>query len=220
MSTEVTPEVKDHQVAEVEGLQYIPNFITAEEEQCLLKAIDKAPWSDALRRRTQHFGYRYDYTSRDVPERLGPLPEWAQPIADRLVQMGHPRPDQLIVNEYLPGQGISKHIDQPRAFGPVVASLSLGSRCVMTFEPTRNVADAVSHDVLLERCSLAVLTGPARYQWFHSIPARKADMWKNRNLMRSRRVSLTFRAVIGGDSKKRTRSPESAESVVCQKQKM
>ena len=43
---------------------------------------------------------------------LGPLPAWALPLAARLVADGHmpAAPDQLIVNEYQPGQGITAQV--------------------------------------------------------------------------------------------------------------
>ncbi len=42
--------------------------------------------------------------------------------------------DQLIVNEYQPGQGISPHIDNKTLFSDIIVSLSLGSNAVMIFE--------------------------------------------------------------------------------------
>lgn len=41
--------------------------------------------------------------------------------------------DQLIVNEYEPGQGINPHIDNIKLFKSDIASLSLGSDCIMIF---------------------------------------------------------------------------------------
>ena len=64
---------------------------------------------------------------------LGPLPGWALELAERLRHEGisPALPDQLIVNEYLPGQGIASHIDCEPCFGGVICSLSLGSSCAM-----------------------------------------------------------------------------------------
>jgi alkylated DNA repair dioxygenase AlkB len=45
-------------------------------------------------------------------------------------------PDQLIVNEYIPGQGIGDHVDHTKLFGQEVVSISLLSDVVMTFRPT------------------------------------------------------------------------------------
>lgn len=39
--------------------------------------------------------------------------------------------NQLIINEYNPGQGINPHIDNPILFSSPIVSLSLGSDCIM-----------------------------------------------------------------------------------------
>jgi len=48
-------------------------------------------------------------------------------------------PDQVIINEYQPGQGISPHIDCERCFGPRIFIISLGSQAVMEFTQTGEV---------------------------------------------------------------------------------
>lgn len=45
--------------------------------------------------------------------------------------------------------------------------------------------------IALEERSLIVLTGPARYEWQHAIPARKSDIIDGIKTERTRRVSLT-----------------------------
>src|SRR5689334_22456160 len=97
----------------IPGLSYIPDFIDAETHDALVATIDAELWSGVLaRRRVQQHGHSYDYHSRKVTY-LGPLPPWAATIAARLLAEGTtPRLcDQLIVNEYEPGRGISAHID-------------------------------------------------------------------------------------------------------------
>jgi alkylated DNA repair dioxygenase AlkB len=183
----------------IEGLTYFRQFLGEPEELALLAALDKEPWRDDLKRRVQHYGYRYDYKARmiDPSMYLGPLPQWVRSLAARLLGDGHlpVMPDQLIVNEYLPGQGISTHVDCVPCFGPVICSVSLASQCVMIFS---SVMGDQSESLLLERGSLLVLSGDARYKWRHAIPARKADKFSGEVLARGRRVSLTFRTVIGG----------------------
>ena len=67
--------------------------------------------------------------------RVGELPEWLKILSEKLYQEGYmPKiADQVIVNEYLPGQGISAHIDCEPCFQDTIVSLSLGSSCVMDF---------------------------------------------------------------------------------------
>lgn len=50
--------------------------------------------------------------------------------------------------------------------------------------------------LVLKARSLIVLSGPARYEWQHAIPARKSDIINGIKTERTRRISLTFRNVI------------------------
>ncbi len=182
---------------DISGLTYISDFITKGEEQFLLRNIDCAPWLNDLKRRVQHYGYKYDYKSRTVNDDayLGPLPEWVMPVSQRLfAEAIFPAvPDQVIINEYEPGQGISAHIDCLPCFGDTIASLSLGSSCVMEFFNSRT---REKKEFLLEECSLIVLSGEARYNWTHAIPDRKSDMINGQKIYRLKRASLTFRNII------------------------
>jgi alkylated DNA repair dioxygenase AlkB len=184
----------------VPGLRYVRGWIDGDTQIDLLTEIDAAPWSGELKRRVQHYGYRYDYQRRSVPtdgparRPAPPIPDWAAALAARLHQEGHlDRPaEQVIVNEYLPGQGISPHIDSVASFGPQVAAVSLASACTMEFltaEADRRVP------VRLEPGSLCVMTGPARETWRHTIPARKSDPVGEERVPRGRRVSVTFRTL-------------------------
>jgi alkylated DNA repair dioxygenase AlkB len=181
----------------IEGLSYGAGFVTAEEEAALIAAVDAEPWLDDLWRRVQHYGYRYDYRARAVDPslRLGPLPMWVAFVVRRLVAGGHMpgAPDQLIVNEYQPGQGIGAHVDAA-AFGPVIASVSLGAPCVINFT---EIAGEGRERLVLEPRSLLVLSGPARTRWKHGIPVRASDRIGGVDVPRGRRVSLTFRTVPG-----------------------
>ena len=91
---------------------------------------------------------------------------------------------QVIVNEYMPGQGISQHIDDVKQFGDWIISISLGSAVNINFTK----GDIVER-VYVEGGSLYEMKDDARYKWKHSIPARKSD----NNIDRTTRISLTFR---------------------------
>jgi alkylated DNA repair dioxygenase AlkB len=178
------------------GISYAPDFISAAESTELIAKLDLGEWSQELKRRVQHFGFRYNYKTRSLTaaDRIGPLPKWAADLSERLVDRGYfaTVPDQVIVNEYLPGQGISPHIDLVSCFGPVVASLSLGSSIVMDFDN----ADGEKGRRLLAPGSLIVLAENARYTWRHGIAGRKSDSIGASTLPRSRRLSVTFRTVV------------------------
>lgn len=188
-------EIQKPKVPDIGGLHYISNFISEEEHDSLLAAIDAQSWLNDLKRRVQHYGYKYDYKARNIfPDSyLGELPPWLEGLQKRLYSEGlfEQKPDQAIINEYLPGQGISTHVDCIPCFDDVVVSLSLGSDAIMQL-----CSDEQKHDVFLEKRSLIILSGEARYKWQHAIPARKSDMVDGIRLERQRRVSVTFRKVI------------------------
>ncbi|GLZ06194.1 alpha-ketoglutarate-dependent dioxygenase AlkB [Actinomadura sp. NBRC 104412] len=180
----------------VPGLVCLDRWLDEDEQRRLVAEIDAAPWSSQLKRRVQHYGHRYDYGNRSVGGAPAPpLPAWAVALARRLHEDGHfdRPPDQVIVNEYLPGQGISAHVDRVPSFGPVVASVSLLSACVMEFT---HPEDGTRVPVSLDVGSLCVMTGPARFTWRHSIPARKTDPGPNGRVPRGRRVSVTLRTTL------------------------
>ncbi len=177
------------------GLTYIADYIDAAAENALMQHIDALPWITDLKRRVQHYGYRYYYEAGNTTgTSLGPLPDWLIPYCIRLHESGAFRevPDQVIINEYLPGQGIAPHIDRTR-FARTVASLSLGSPCVMDFTHSET-AEKTSR--LLEPRSLLLISDDARYLWKHGIAPRKADRYQGAVFPRGRRVSLTFRKMI------------------------
>jgi alkylated DNA repair dioxygenase AlkB len=184
-----------HVHLEVPGVIYAPGFLTSEEQAHVLAAIDEAPWLEDLRRRVQHYGYKYDYKARSIDPsmRVGPLPPFAVRLAERLFACGliSEAPDQAIVNEYQPGQGISAHVDCEPCFKSTIVTVSLGSACEMDFI---RVESGEIRSTLLAPGSALVLSGSARYDWKHRIMARRSD----HGVPRGRRVSLTYRNVILG----------------------
>jgi alkylated DNA repair dioxygenase AlkB len=186
----------DTKPVNVLGLSLLTDLITETEERELLSVIDQQPWLADLQRRVQHYGYRYDYTARQVTADLylGALPEWLQSLEMRLHHEGlfATPPDQVIVNEYHPGQGIAPHVDCIPCFGNTIASLSLGSGCLMDFTHS-NTAQKTS--LFLPQRSLLLLQGDARYHWQHGIAKRKSDVVNGVKIQRRRRMSLTFRTM-------------------------
>lgn len=178
----------------VEGLIWAPDWITQADADALIATIDASPWSAQIAsRRVQQYGWRYDYHRGQVDHsmRLGPLPAWASALGERVVEAGWMEtPEQVIVNEYLPGQGIANHIDHALHFGPVVASLSLCSGVWMRFRYNDQ-----EREIWLEPRGLLVLTGPARRDWSHGIAKRKGDVRDGVRVPRRRRVSITLRTM-------------------------
>ena len=177
------------------GAVIVPDFVTPAEEERILLRIGEAAWLTELRRRVQHYGYRYDYRGASGPVPAAPFPRWADAMADRLrPHFGGVLPVQCIVNEYRPGQGIGMHADH-RDFGPVVASLSLAADWPMRFRPCGGAyaRDGLPGDevALLPRRSVLVLAGDARRHWMHGIDRRDSAGEA------VARISATFRTLAG-----------------------
>jgi alkylated DNA repair dioxygenase AlkB len=173
-------------VPPIPGLRCLAEYVTEADELALATAIDHMAWNTEWRRRRQPYGAGYGTTPAAPP-----IPAWGRRLADQLYADGlTPEPfDQMLVNEYLPGQGISLHRDY-NPFGRTVVSLSLLSACVMDF---RHPATGRKELLLLESRSLLVLSDAARYDWEHGIAPRKKDAWHGLRIDRRRRLSVTFR---------------------------
>jgi len=178
------------------GVMYVSDFLSREEEEAIKDLLDTGEWCSTLKRRVQHFGYLYDYRARAITADayLGRLPEWLEGLSERLVTRGYfaDLPDQVIANEYFPGQGISAHVDCVPCFDDTIISISLLSQCEMVF---RECSSSRSLAVLLKPRSGILLKEADRYDWTHEIPARKSDVVDGVKVERGRRISLTFRKV-------------------------
>jgi alkylated DNA repair dioxygenase AlkB len=181
----------------ISGLKYIDNYLSLEQEAELISKIDFSDWSNDLKRRTQHYGYKYDYTLKKITPSsyIGEIPDWLKSSGELLVNQKYfeELPDQVIVNEYQPGQGIARHVDCTTCFDHTIASISLNSACLMVFE---NFRTKEVKQLYLQPRSLLLLSGEARYDWMHSIAAQKSDTVGYDIFPRERRVSITFRNVL------------------------
>lgn len=180
---------------DIKGLDYKPDYISSELEYILTEQIDSQCWQETIRRRTQHYGYIYDYKARKINPSmfLGDLPNWLIEIAEQLRKdkFFPDIPDQVIINEYLPGQGIAQHIDCIPCFGDVIVSISLLSPVLMELKNNNQVIP-----LWLEPKSLLILQNEARSSWSHGIPKRKKDIVDGQVFARRRRISITFRKVV------------------------
>ncbi|KAF3498297.1 hypothetical protein DY000_02053467 [Brassica cretica] len=206
----------------IPGLFLLPDFVTAEEEQQLLAAVDTQPWIGLAKRRVQHYGYEFCYGTRnvDTKNRLGELPPFVSPILQRIslfpnldYDPASLNLDQLTVNEYPSGVGLSPHIDTHSAFEDCIFSLSLAGPCIMEFrrysastwkvaststdeEEKPDTSTCIKKALYLPPRSMLLLSGEARYAWNHYIPHHKIDKVKDKVIRRSpRRVSFTLRKV-------------------------
>ena len=183
------------------GLYLSEDVITEDEEREIIKWLDEQKWSTVLKRRTQHYGYEYNYGSKGVKPTTpmsGPILKLEQKFAQKVSFNFNPfnfdsfNFDQCIVNEYYRDQGISEHIDSDN-FGPVILGLSIGSHANMIF-----TKDSEKYIAYLPPRSLVMLTGDARTSWKHSIPTTKYVITSEGLIPKDtnyRRISLTYRTV-------------------------
>ncbi|XP_051018709.1 alpha-ketoglutarate-dependent dioxygenase alkB homolog 6 [Acomys russatus] len=157
-----------------------------------------------------------------VPERL---PPWLQRYVDKVSDLslfGGLPANHVLVNQYLPGEGIMPHEDGPLYY-PTVSTISLGSHTVLDFyEPRQPEDDDVPTEqprppprpvtsLLVEPRSLLVLRDTAYTRLLHGIAPTRVDelgatslppnaaacrsAQPGARLVRGTRVSLTIRRV-------------------------
>nr|XP_006131478.2 uncharacterized protein LOC102456975 [Pelodiscus sinensis] len=203
---------------------YVPDFISEAEEACLLHQVYAAPkpkWTQLSGRKLQNWG-GLPHPKGMVPEKM---PAWLQSYAEKvsvLGAFGGKLANHVLVNEYLPGQGIMPHEDGPLYF-PTVTTISLGSHTLLDFyRPVSRGQQAASEQVaapqtaeqrhflslLLEPRSLLVLREDMYVRYLHGIQPTTSDAVTQKvanaaacgaglgdELRRGTRVSLTIRHV-------------------------
>ncbi|KAI6207365.1 Fe2OG dioxygenase domain-containing protein [Aphelenchoides besseyi] len=166
-------------------IRYIPNFITIEEEQRLLArvyAVPKPKWDTLRNRRLQSWGGL-----------------WLQTIIDKIMTVksafsSDHRPNHVLINEYLPQQGIMPHTDGP-AFHPLISTLSLGSStCLDFYEPLqggqkRSLEQRQIGSILLQPRSLVLIKDHA-YELLHGIRELRADIINEKVFNRPKSLPL------------------------------
>lgn len=202
-------------------IYYEPNFINEEEEKRLIESVYSAPkpkWQQLSNRRLQNWG--------GLPHPKGmiaeAIPDWLMQYVNKINALhlfGDKKANHVLVNEYLPGQGIMPHTDGP-LFYPVITTISLGSHTVLDFYERQgtdevNIGDTPASSmeprgkvvsVLIEPRSLLVVKDDLYHKHLHSISEQEADEVSksviNRNnhkigdvLQRQTRISLTIRHV-------------------------
>ena len=129
----------------IKGLYYIPNYITVDEHNNIINdLIISNKWSPVgssnNSRRVLQYGYSYAYDGSGV-DKIDDIPLLYKNLLDidkinnilgfKLLNTNNF--DQLIINEYKPSQGIYKHIDHIKYFGPIIMCVTCGSGINMEF---------------------------------------------------------------------------------------
>ena len=184
----------------IRGLYLVTEAVCVHDEERFAHLIDNVEWDDAMSRRVQHYGKKFDYVLRRATDAAMALPAWIGEISATArrwasqFDFGDFAPDQITINEYKPGQGINNHVDTHSAFHEPIVSLSLCSDIVMAFRTD----DAVRY-LLLPRRSMLFMTGESRFLWRHGIKGRKMDVIDDIICPRSRRLSVTLRETTDGN---------------------
>src|SRR4051794_15568924 len=177
-----------------EGLLYHPDFLSEAEEADLVRVFRELPFQAfdfhgyTARRRVLEFGLEYDFTTRKATPTQS-LPAFLSPVRERAAQFAGISAAALVegmVTEYSPGAPIGWHRDAPQ-FGMIIG-ISLAGTARMRFKPYKAEGKPVA--LTLERRSIYLMRGPARWKFQHSIPAVK-----------ELRYSITFRTLRGGEKK-------------------
>ena len=186
----------------IPGLYYYPCFLSdAEQTQLLENLANQTQWmsvgASENSRKVIHFGSEYKYRTSVEKANVKPFPDWIQSLKQKLVDLEEiPKElpfDQCIVNQYLPSQGISPHIDDPRQFTDFVACFTVGSGGTMVFQKENEKIE-----LFVKPGSLYIMSGEARFEWKHSMVGKKSDVVDGEKRMRGVRTSITFRSVRAG----------------------
>lgn len=189
--------IKSDHVPTIPGLRLVKDVISKEQEREFLDAFRGGGgginWMSAPDNRVVlQYGYEFDYKTHTVSPSPHKIPTSWTTTMDTFRKQGYLNhaPDQVIVNRYPPGTGISAHTDNTQCFGEEVSSLSLGASIVMEFKYAGEL-----HELVLPPRSLLILTGKARYHATHAIAARKMDIIDKQSVERSERFSITMRRI-------------------------
>jgi alkylated DNA repair dioxygenase AlkB len=177
-----------------DGFRYRQEFISSADEARLADAIAGVEFSTfemrgvVARRRVAFFGRSYDANGASTP----PLPDFLEPLRGAIALWAGLDADvfaMALINEYPPGAPIGWHRDAPQ-YG-IVGGVSLLSACQMRFRPYVSPGEratgsrrSTTHEIVLERRSAYLMTGPSRTSYEHHIPA-----------VQTLRYSITFRTL-------------------------
>jgi alkylated DNA repair dioxygenase AlkB len=178
------PSLFDVSTKVPDGFVYYPNFLSAAEEQELIREIQKlhlAPfkyYQFTGKRRTASFGWQYEFGASEITT-APDIPVFLAEVRTRAATLFNMDPNSLVqasIIEYSTGSPIGWHRDIPY-FG-VVVGISLAAVCRMRF---RNYSRARSKNlkrdeilsIELHPRSIYLMSGASREMWQHSIPPVK-----------------------------------------------
>jgi alkylated DNA repair protein alkB family protein 6 len=161
-----------------------------------------------------------------------PLPEWlVEPVVNRLLSCPispsetsnhifssspHGRPNHVLVNEYLPGQGIMPHKDGD-AYHPVVCTVSLGASLVLEIYGAREDGTRESGPqwkIYQEPRSLLITADTLYTDYFHGISEVRSDDGLNPTTVANWSLLKSTSTFQGGTSERKTRTSLTYRDVI------
>ena len=170
-------------IGTISNLLYSPNAVNEQIENALSQYISWStslqPWRNLRNRKLQCWGnFPIHEDNMKVEDISTPLPSWIDVLIDGLVAAGvfseDMRPDNVLINQYQPNEGILHHTDGP-AYYDRVAILSLGSDTLLSFRRklcSASIGIEYAGDVcsvLLQQRSLFVFEKEAYSMYMHGI---------------------------------------------------
>lgn len=159
-----------------EGFEYYPGFITREEEQQLLQAVQATPLhvftfqGYEAKRKVASFGYDWSFDKQQLKKGKEIPADYTWLVEKVAGKLSLPPAAfvELLVTEYPVGSVINWHRDAP-PFG-LIAGISLQADCVFKLRPQEKEKQTRKATVSLpvERRSLYIMQGPVRSEWQHS----------------------------------------------------
>lgn len=175
----------------ITGLWYIKKYLSYEELNMIKKKLNNEIILEPITalsnsRRVAHYGKYYSCDRTGLKD--------AQPIPDFMNELVNSSRinnlvgfdlidklfEQVIINEYKPGQQISYHTDHTKLYGPVIACITVGQSVPIKFE-----CGGIKKKINIEEGSMYIMTDESRYEWKYSL--------RNNSIRNS--YSLTYRTI-------------------------
>jgi alkylated DNA repair protein alkB homolog 6 len=207
-------------------MYYIPSFLSPSKCESLLSNIASTPpqkWTQLSRRRLLSLPSSLTGKARNTLLLASSLPSYlSDGILPGFRNLGifgespHRAPNHVLLNEYLPGQGIMPHEDGP-AYHPVTATISLGSCTVLDIYLSAQTGQDPTCQkkwrIVQEPGSLLITSGNCYTDTHHGIAEVEVDeaireetvanwsllgnrmQFQDEKIVRGLRTSLTYRDV-------------------------
>ena len=165
----------------INGLYYIENYLdeyNLNDVKKFIQNVNLEHIGNRASRRVAHYGYYYSYdrsglkTAPQIPVELNNL--------IYLPLLNDVNFDQIIINEYKPGQKIAYHTDHQTLFGPIIACITVGQEVPIYFKYGKEIKQ-----VIPKEGSMYIMTGEGRYKWQHM----------SNNDTSGTRYSITYRTI-------------------------